>query len=296
MLQLVTIAWLNIDAIPSVRFVLVLAIGFDPDSCNRVLVEHCIADVGDNSVAVKSGMDKSGRAFARPAANTVFRDSQFVCETFAIGSEMSGDVVNMTVSRCKFGGQGSDFAGIHLKSQRGRGGTIANLVFEDLDIDLSTSTKQPFAVSANMAYSGNVPPTNKSATPTMRNVTVQRVAVHLPDTPGYSKGVFDFEGLPDSLLQDFTFKDVTVVSGATTATGDEAWKCVNATGFEFAGNVTPHPGPMCAGKTNAQAEDKEASQTVNISNTEPRQDVLGELMDVHDGNIVQLRDTKTNRT
>ena len=66
--------------------------GIDPDSCNNVLVEGCLVDVGDNSVAVKSGMDFAGREFGRPCSNLVFRNSTFVCETFAVGSEMSGDV------------------------------------------------------------------------------------------------------------------------------------------------------------------------------------------------------------
>ena len=45
---------------------------------------------GDNSVAIKSGMDKSGRFLDMPSYNQVYRRSTFVSETFAIGSEMSG--------------------------------------------------------------------------------------------------------------------------------------------------------------------------------------------------------------
>ena len=222
--------------------------GIDPDSCDRVLVENSVADVGDNSVAIKSGMDKAGRSFGRPSSNIVMRDSVFVCETFAIGSEMSGDVFNVTVERCRFGGRGSDFAGLHLKSRRGRGGAVHDLVFKDCDFDLRTSTKQPYAFSASLFYGADDPkaPTNRSATPEMFAVTLSNATIRLPpQATGYAKGLFQFIGLNESKLRDFHFADVRVVSGATSATGDAAWDCTETTGFSFSGNVTPAPGPKC---------------------------------------------------
>ena len=47
--------------------------GIDPDSCNNVLVENCYVRVGDDAVAIKSGVDFAGRAFARPSQNMIFR-------------------------------------------------------------------------------------------------------------------------------------------------------------------------------------------------------------------------------
>ena len=49
--------------------------GIDPDSCGDVLVERAYVSVGDNSVAIKSGMNLAGRTFAHPSFNLVFRDS-----------------------------------------------------------------------------------------------------------------------------------------------------------------------------------------------------------------------------
>jgi polygalacturonase len=40
--------------------------GIDPDSSRNVLVEDCFVDVGDDTVAIKSGMDYAGRQFAHP--------------------------------------------------------------------------------------------------------------------------------------------------------------------------------------------------------------------------------------
>ena len=70
--------------------------GIDPDSSRNVLVEDCFVDVGDDTVAIKSGMDYAGRHFAHPAENILFRNCHFVQNAMAIGSEQSGGVRNVT--------------------------------------------------------------------------------------------------------------------------------------------------------------------------------------------------------
>ncbi len=57
----------------------------DPDSSRNVLVEDCFVDVGDDTVAIKSGMDFAGRQFAHPAENIMFRNCHFVQNAMAIG-------------------------------------------------------------------------------------------------------------------------------------------------------------------------------------------------------------------
>ena len=58
----------------------------DPDSSRNVLVEDCFVDVGDDTVAIKSGMDFAGRQFAHPAENILFRNCHFVQNAMAIGA------------------------------------------------------------------------------------------------------------------------------------------------------------------------------------------------------------------
>ena len=60
-----------------------------------MLVEDCFVDVGDDTVAIKSGMDWAGRHFAHPAENILFRNCHFVQNAMAIGSEQSGGVANV---------------------------------------------------------------------------------------------------------------------------------------------------------------------------------------------------------
>lgn len=63
--------------------------GIDPDSSRNVLVEDCFVDVGDDTVAIKSGMDYAGRHFAHPAENILFRNCHFVQNAMAIGSAIT---------------------------------------------------------------------------------------------------------------------------------------------------------------------------------------------------------------
>ena len=155
---------------------------------------------------------------------------------------MSGSVFNVTVERCHFGGAGSDYAGVHLKTRRGRGGAIHSVVLRDCVFDMRTSTKQPFAISAAMFYgSGPQPPTNATATPLVSDVLVERAVILLPAAA--SRSVFSFVGLPESAMRRFTFRDVRVTAGTTTAA--HPWTCQHTDGFRFEGNITPPPGPDC---------------------------------------------------
>eukprot|EP00037_Helgoeca_nana_P028499 m.335423 g.335423 ORF g.335423 m.335423 type:complete len:463 (-) comp27770_c0_seq4:1076-2464(-) len=217
--------------------------GIDPDSSSDVLVERCTVSVGDNSVAIKSGMDLAGRAFAHPSFNLVFRDSKFTSETFAVGSEMSGSVFNLTVDNCVFGGDGSDYAGIHLKSARGRGGAVHALRFTNLVFHSEASVKQPFPFSASLFYSGTPPPTNASATPHFYDVTLENVTVFPPvaaTKPREQRATFSFIGLPESRMTNFRFTNVTVVPGpAGVYAQSSGWTCTDVTGFTFSSMTPP---------------------------------------------------------
>jgi|EP01047_Picozoa_sp_COSAG01_P081107 xylan 1,4-beta-xylosidase len=87
----------------------------DPDSTSNLLVEDCWVSVGDNSVAIKSGMNWYGRQLGRASFNQVWRDSTFTCETFAIGSEMSGGVCECAASAVVYASTASTAAALVLQ-------------------------------------------------------------------------------------------------------------------------------------------------------------------------------------
>jgi hypothetical protein len=109
--------------------------GVDVDSCQRVRIEGCDIQSGDDCVAIKSGRGMEGFRAARPSADILIRDSTLADDNFAcigIGSETSGGVRGVRIEHCKFT-QAKTFA-IYIKSRPGRGAFIEDISADDLDV------------------------------------------------------------------------------------------------------------------------------------------------------------------
>jgi hypothetical protein len=228
--------------------------GIDPDSCDDVLVEDCYVLVGDDAVAIKSGMDLAGRAFNRPSKNMLFRNCTFASKHVAMGSEESGGISNITIQDCVLGvsdstpGTPSSTAttkssasrpGIHLKSERGRGGYIRNITFERLTFVGTMS--QPFEISTFYTDARNA--TNATATPHFANITLRDIIV--PSVTGSTKEGWagSLVGLPEAPIAGLYLHNVTVRSALHDLNGQarrkaaSAWRCSDVIGA--ATDVTP---------------------------------------------------------
>ena len=119
--------------------------GIDIDSCRNVIIEDCTVSVGDDGIALKSGIIPGN--LANPTVNVYVRNCtvNHAHGGIVIGSDMSGGVYNGVVEDCKF--HGTNW-GIRIKSRRSRGGTIRNLLFRRLTMKDNLC---PFVI--NMFYS-----------------------------------------------------------------------------------------------------------------------------------------------
>lgn len=106
--------------------------GIDPNSCRNVRISDCMIDVGDDCIAIKSGTEDTPRKIA--CENITITNCNMIHGHggIVIGSEMSGSVRNISVSNCVF--QDTD-RGIRLKTRRKRGGSMENLVFQNIIMD-----------------------------------------------------------------------------------------------------------------------------------------------------------------
>ena len=106
----------------------------DIDSCQDVLIEGCVLDVGDDGVTLKSGSGPDGVRVGIPTRNVTVRDCTIYASHggIAIGSETAGGIENVLVDRCRFIGTQR---GIRLKTRRTRGGTMKNLTLRNLQMD-----------------------------------------------------------------------------------------------------------------------------------------------------------------
>lgn len=98
--------------------------GIDPESCLNVHISDCHIDVGDDCIAVKAGTEDT--ADRVPCRNVTITNCTMVHGHggVVLGSEMSGSIINVTISNCVF--EGTD-RGIRLKSRRGRGGVVEDI-------------------------------------------------------------------------------------------------------------------------------------------------------------------------
>lgn len=108
--------------------------GINPESCMNVRISNCNIDVGDDCIAIKAGTEDTKERI--PCENITISNCTMIHGHGAVvlGSEMSGDIRNVTISNCVF--KQTD-RGIRLKSRRGRGGVvedirISNIVMEDV--------------------------------------------------------------------------------------------------------------------------------------------------------------------
>jgi polygalacturonase len=106
--------------------------GINPDSCKNVRISNCHIDVGDDCIAIKSGTEDTEERVA--CENITITNCTMVHGHGAVvlGSEMSGDIRNVTINNCTF--QDTD-RGIRLKSRRGRGGIIEDIRVDNIVMD-----------------------------------------------------------------------------------------------------------------------------------------------------------------
>ncbi len=101
----------------------------DPFSSSSVRIDHVLADVGDDDVAIKSGKANS------PGPDDPSRDITMTDCTFlhghglSVGSEIAGGARNIRAERIRFDGTDN---GIRIKANRDRGHDVGPLFFRDI--------------------------------------------------------------------------------------------------------------------------------------------------------------------
>lgn len=143
--------------------------GVDPDSSQRVLIENCDFDVGDDGVAIKAGRDQDAWRVGIASEDIVIRNCVYSGDTgggVAIGSEMSGGVRNVYVENFRLPEAKHT---LYFKSNLDRGGVIEDIYIRNIR---GGDVKSVLVFSNNYhSYRGGNYPT------TFRNVLVEDVKV-----------------------------------------------------------------------------------------------------------------------
>lgn len=188
--------------------------GLDIESCNNVLVENSVFDVGDDGICIKSGRDQQGRDRGMPTQNVVIRNCvvYHAHGGFVIGSEMSGGANNIFVSDCTF--IGTDI-GLRFKTTRGRGGVVENIFIKDIvmkdiageallfDMYYAAIDPVPLTGEKREAPKVEILPVTE-ATPSFRNFYISNVVAD-----GATKAIF-IRGLPEMNIHHIYLENMTL--------------------------------------------------------------------------------------
>ncbi|WP_316014131.1 glycoside hydrolase family 28 protein [Roseobacter sp. HKCCA0434] len=186
--------------------------GFNPESCTDARLTGLDFSVGDDCIAIKAG--KRGPAgeddHLAPCTRLSIRHSrmQHGHGAVVIGSEMSGGVENVRISACDF--VGTD-RGLRLKTRRGRGGRIRNIVMEDVAM---TGVATPLAINAfyfcdpdgkDDWVQSRAPRAVDENTPVIENVALSRVTARDVTCAGVA-----ILGLPEAPVSGIRLDDVSI--------------------------------------------------------------------------------------
>jgi polygalacturonase len=174
----------------------------DPFSSSNMVIDHVYADVGDDNIAIKSGIINSPGPDS-PSKNITITDCEFLHgHGLSIGSEIAGGAQNIHAERIHF--KGTD-QGIRIKANRDRGADVSTISFKDITMeDVKTS------ILISEYYPKALPEGEVKAEPVQRltpffhNITIENVkSVNSPWA-----GVI--VGLPESPVKDIVLKNVDI--------------------------------------------------------------------------------------
>lgn len=175
--------------------------GIDIDSSQRVRISDTYINAGDDAICIKSGKNAAGRAVGEPASEITVTNCTVKAGHggIVIGSEMSGDVRDVTVANCTF--TDTD-RGVRIKTQRGRGGVVEDLRFNNI---IMRRTACPFVINGYYftPLDSDPQPVTES-TPMVRNVSFTSITARTVETAGF------LAGLPEQQFEGISFSDIRI--------------------------------------------------------------------------------------
>ncbi len=145
--------------------------GCDPECCDRVLIEDCFFNTGDDCIAIKSGRNRDGRERNMPSKNIIIRR----CEMknghggVVIGSEISGGCQNVYAHDCVMDSPELERV-LRIKTNSCRGGIIENINMKDVKVGVCKES----VLKINLDYEHNEI-CCRGNYPTVRNIYMENV-------------------------------------------------------------------------------------------------------------------------
>lgn len=174
----------------------------DPFSSSNMIIDHVYADVGDDNIAIKSGIINSPGP-DEPSKNITITDCDFMHgHGLSIGSEIAGGANNIHAERIHF--KGTD-QGIRIKANRDRGNQVYNISFKDItmeDVKTSILVSEYYPKVLPEGEVASAPVTR--LTPFFHDITIENVNSVKSATAGV------IVGLPEAPVKNVVLKNINI--------------------------------------------------------------------------------------
>ena len=194
--------------------------GFDPDSCQNVLVENCTFNTADDNIAIKAGRDNDAWE-DEVTTDVVIRNNTFEntnANTICMGSEMSGGIYNVFSYDCDV-----DYvrdSALFLKADTDRGGEIAQIYFKDITVKTADQRNQGGLIFFQLDYKGYSDGPYPS---TLREVYFDNI------TGRTANNGIRFSGLDRQYISNVYFNDVVIDEVTKTPINTKYTENIHAT-------------------------------------------------------------------
>jgi polygalacturonase len=177
----------------------------DPFSSSNMVIDHVYADVGDDNIAIKSGIiDSPGPD--DPSTNITITDCEFMHgHGLSIGSEIAGGAHHIHAERIHF--KGTD-QGIRIKANRDRGNQVFDLSFKDITMeDVKTSILISEYYPKVLPEGDVAPAPITRLTPFFHDITIENVKSVNSGVAGV------IVGLPESPVKNVVLRNINIAAG-----------------------------------------------------------------------------------
>lgn len=176
----------------------------DPFSSSNMIIDHVYADVGDDNIAIKSGVINSPGPDS-PSKNITITDCTFMHgHGLSIGSEIAGGAQNIRGTRIHF--KGTD-QGLRIKANRDRGNDVSGIRFSDITMeDVATPILISEYYPKVLAPEGDPAQPVTRLTPFFHDIQIEKLTASGAKTAGV------VIGLPEAPVKDVVLRDISIRS------------------------------------------------------------------------------------
>jgi polygalacturonase len=192
--------------------------GFDPESCDHLVITNSSIKARDDAMAIKSGRDADGRRINVPTSNMVIMHSSMASSNWGmitIGSELTGGIKNVYAHDIKVDAGDKVKYVLELKGSSQRGGFATEIHLDQISATNGVTAAVMFSDMSYMSQLGPYMPRYDKITLDHLTIDGAPVVLQLDGTAMTASGA-SFEPMGPLQISNSTFKNIASATNQVT--------------------------------------------------------------------------------